>query len=204
MVAAAALTRKDFDVFAIEGFAPRMDAIKATLRPRLVAIAERLAPRVSELVGREMFVHVAKHARRTVNPPPETWAAFAHQARGYKKLPHFALCVSRGGALARVVLKDEALEARARLARALPKRAKALAPALVKAGVRDFAGWDAVSLPEAPDAKGAWIAEMVRHASLKTGVFDAGISLGSKVDDDAVLAAFEALLPIYSLAATKR
>lgn len=36
-----------------------------------------------------MFYHVAKHARRTVNPPDDTWVAWAGDRRGYKKHPHF-------------------------------------------------------------------------------------------------------------------
>ena len=62
-----------------------------------------------DLAGRPVYVHVAKHARRTVNPPPETWAAFSHEARGYKKTPHFALAVSRHGVHARLVLNGERL-----------------------------------------------------------------------------------------------
>jgi len=38
---------------------------------------------------------VAKHARRTVNPPDDTWVAFGPDQRGYKKHPHFKVAVSR-------------------------------------------------------------------------------------------------------------
>ena len=38
-----------------------------------------------------MFYHVAKHARRTKNPPKDTWVAFAANPRGYKMLPHFQI-----------------------------------------------------------------------------------------------------------------
>ena len=43
----------------------------------------------------EAFAHVARHARRTVNPPDDTWVAFAADARGYKKHSHFKVAVSR-------------------------------------------------------------------------------------------------------------
>src|SRR5699024_7504277 len=33
--------------------------------------------------------HIAKHARRTVNPPNYTWMAIAGNKCGYKKHPHF-------------------------------------------------------------------------------------------------------------------
>jgi uncharacterized protein YktB (UPF0637 family) len=198
------LTRKDFDTFAIEGFAPRMEVIKNTLRPKLVSIAERLAPAVSELVGAPMFVHVAKHARRTVNPPPETWAAFAHEARGYKKLPHFALAVSTQGIHARLVLKDEALDARARLSKSLVKKAAALAPTLSAAHARTYTHWGCETLPDELDATPEGLRAMARKAALKTGVFDLGIFLGKWQGDDAVLDGFRALLPVYSLAVAKK
>jgi uncharacterized protein YktB (UPF0637 family) len=38
-----------------------------------------------------MFAHVAKHARRSVNPPKDTWVAFAANKRGYKRHPHFQI-----------------------------------------------------------------------------------------------------------------
>ena len=198
------LTKKDFATFAIEGFAPRMEVIKSTLRPKLVAIAERIVPQVSELTGTPMFVHVAKHARRTVNPPPETWAAFAHEARGYKKLPHFALAVSTQGIHARLVLKDEAIEARARLSKALTKKASALAPTLSAAHARNFFHWDCATLPDELEATPDGLKEMARKAALKTGVFDLGIHLGPWKDDATIIEGFRALLPVYSLAVAKK
>lgn len=41
------------------------------------------------MIGSEMYLHIAKHARRTVNPPNDTWLAIAGNKRGYKKHPHF-------------------------------------------------------------------------------------------------------------------
>ncbi|MBO8171178.1 MAG: DUF1054 domain-containing protein [Bacillaceae bacterium] len=82
-------TKKDFDVFKVEGLEPRMDALKAEVRPKLETLGQQLAPYLSGLVGDEMFYHVAKHARRTVNPPDDTWVAWAADKRGYKKHPHF-------------------------------------------------------------------------------------------------------------------
>ena len=38
---------------------------------------------------------MAKHARRTVNPPDDTWVAFGPDRRGYKKHCHFKVAVSR-------------------------------------------------------------------------------------------------------------
>ena len=80
---------EDFDVFQIDGLEARMNGIKETIRPKLTKIGDTFAPVLSTLTGDEMFPHVAKHARRSVNPPDDTWVAFATSKRGYKKLPHF-------------------------------------------------------------------------------------------------------------------
>lgn len=87
----------DFKVFEIEGFQPRMAAIKTRIRPKLEAIGRDLLPEVTRIAGGAAFAHVARHARRTVNPPDDTWVAFALDKRGYKKHCHFKIAVSRSG-----------------------------------------------------------------------------------------------------------
>ncbi|WP_211745364.1 DUF1054 domain-containing protein [Paenibacillus sp. Marseille-Q4541] len=82
-------TSEDFDVFDIPGLEPRMELLIDRIRPKLNEIGTETAPFLSNLVGEEMFVHVAKHARRTVNPPNDTWVAIANNKRGYKAHPHF-------------------------------------------------------------------------------------------------------------------
>ncbi|WP_413379968.1 YktB family protein [Alkalihalobacillus sp. 1P02AB] len=79
----------DFNVFNIKGLEERMNALKSNIRPKFEAIATEMEPTLSSLTGDEMFTHIAKHARRTVNPPNDTWVAFASSKRGYKMLPHF-------------------------------------------------------------------------------------------------------------------
>ncbi|MED1564260.1 hypothetical protein AJ85_09195 [Alkalihalobacillus alcalophilus ATCC 27647 = CGMCC 1.3604] len=79
----------DFNVFNINGLEERMEALKSNIRPKFEAIAAELEPTLASLTGDEMFTHIAKHARRTVNPPNDTWVAFANSKRGYKMLPHF-------------------------------------------------------------------------------------------------------------------
>ena len=88
-------TSADFKIFDLSEFNERMGAIILKIRPKLTSIGEALAPKISELVDRPLFVHVAKHARRTVNPPDDTWAAFGADQRGYKKDVHFKVAVSR-------------------------------------------------------------------------------------------------------------
>ncbi|CDQ19892.1 YktB family protein [Halobacillus karajensis] len=84
-------TQEDFDVFSIPGLENRMEALRERVSPKLDALATELAPDVTAMTGDEMFVHVAKHARRKTNPPNDTWAALASNKRGYKKLPHFQI-----------------------------------------------------------------------------------------------------------------
>ncbi|GAA0452907.1 DUF1054 domain-containing protein [Alkalibacillus silvisoli] len=89
MTAFNGFEQADFDVFMIDGLEERMTELKSRVSPKLEAIAENLEPTLSSLAGDEMYVHVAKHARRKTNPPSDTWAALASNKRGYKKLPHF-------------------------------------------------------------------------------------------------------------------
>jgi uncharacterized protein YktB (UPF0637 family) len=79
----------DFDVFQVPGLEPRMEMLIERVRPKLEELGTELTPYLTDLCGEEMFVHVAKHARRTVNPPKDTWVAWASSKRGYKALPHF-------------------------------------------------------------------------------------------------------------------
>ena len=94
-MAQAAFGSADFKVFDVKGFEPRMGQIRARIRPKLETLGKSLAPAVGRSVGGDTFAHVAKHARRTVNPPDDTWVAFAPDKRGYKKHCHFKLAVSR-------------------------------------------------------------------------------------------------------------
>jgi uncharacterized protein YktB (UPF0637 family) len=96
-MASSAFVAGDFKIFDVSGFKPRMSEIRARVRPKLDALGGSLAPAVSRSVGGEVFAHVARHARRTVNPPDDTWVAFGPDARGYKKHGHFKLAVSRSG-----------------------------------------------------------------------------------------------------------
>ncbi|MYL70821.1 DUF1054 family protein [Halobacillus litoralis] len=91
MTTFSGFTQEDFDVFSIPGLENRMEALKDRISPKLEAIATELAADVTAMTGDEMFVHVAKHARRKTNPPNDTWAALASNKRGYKKLPHFQI-----------------------------------------------------------------------------------------------------------------
>lgn len=84
-------TSKDFHVFQINGLEERMDALTTTIRPKFHELGEYFSGYFSTQTGDEFFAHVAKHARRTVNPPKDSWVAFAPYKRGYKALPHFQI-----------------------------------------------------------------------------------------------------------------
>ena len=119
----------DFKVFDVHGFKPRMDEIRARVRPKLDAFGGSLAPSISRSVAGDVFAHVAKHARRTVNPPHDTWVAFGPDPRGYKKHCHFKVAVSRGFVRFLFEVGPEHSDKR-RWARAWRKNAPKLGPVL--------------------------------------------------------------------------
>ncbi|WP_262362464.1 YktB family protein [Oceanobacillus jeddahense] len=82
-------TKKDFQTFTIDGLDERMEAIQNRIQPKFQAIGEELVSYLSEKTEQELYLHIAKHARRSVNPPNDTWLAIADNKRGYKKHPHF-------------------------------------------------------------------------------------------------------------------
>jgi len=83
--------KNDFDTFKIEGLEERMEAIRGRIQPKFKAIGDEIVDDLAAKLGNEMFIHIAQHARRTVNPPNDTWMAFSLNNRGYKMLPHFQI-----------------------------------------------------------------------------------------------------------------
>jgi uncharacterized protein YktB (UPF0637 family) len=88
-------TADDFQVFALPGFAERMAAIRRQIQPKLETMGHTLVVPLARIAEVPLYPHVARHARRTVNPPEDTWVAFGPDRRGYKKLQHFKVAVSR-------------------------------------------------------------------------------------------------------------
>lgn len=82
---------KDFNVFQIDGLENRMEALITNIRPKFEDLGKRYSLYFSGVLGDEYFAHVAKHARRSVNPPKDSWVAFSPYKRGYKALPHFQI-----------------------------------------------------------------------------------------------------------------
>lgn len=81
----------DFEVFETPGLEARMSALIERVRPKFEELGTQYASYFSGKTGDEFFPHVAKHMRRTVNPPNDSWVAFAPYKRGYKAVPHFQI-----------------------------------------------------------------------------------------------------------------
>jgi len=199
----------DFKVFDLQGFQPRMAAIRAQIRPKLEALGETLRPGVASVTGGETFAHVAKHARRTVNPPDDTWVAFGPDKRGYKKSCHFKVAVSRHSIRFLFEAGPEYAEKK-KWAAALRKGAPRLATALRKA---KGLAWFKNEHDEEPAALLADFStdEITRLGDELTRTRDGQFVVGRRIPADeaarwglgeyqkAALATFEALAPLYRL-----
>lgn len=82
---------KHFNVFETPGLEARMSALIEKVRPKFEELGEQYSAYFSGKTGEEFHPHVAKHMRRTVNPPNDSWVAFAPNKRGYKAVPHFQI-----------------------------------------------------------------------------------------------------------------
>ncbi|RIM10748.1 DUF1054 domain-containing protein [Staphylococcus chromogenes] len=82
---------KDFKVFQVEGLEARMTALDEHIRPQFYQLSDYFTEYLKTMTGETFYAHVAKHARRTVNPPKDSWVAFATNQRGYKMQPHFQI-----------------------------------------------------------------------------------------------------------------
>ena len=71
-----------------------MEALNDYVRPQLHQL-DLILKNISLHKQVNFYAHVAKHARRSVNPPIDTWVAFAPNKRGYKMLPHFQIGLFR-------------------------------------------------------------------------------------------------------------
>lgn len=190
----------DFRVFEVEGFNQRMEQIYARIRPRLVRLGDELAPELARKLHLEFFPHVAKHARRTVNPPSETWAAFGPSPKGYKRYGYLALCISGAGLHARAVVKPEA-DNRAEMARRLRSRSAELVKALRGTKIARYDKWDFRNLPWAAAANDELFEQLAESAGKKTGGIDVGFgwdrSEAVRLDRAELIDAFGELAPLY-------
>lgn len=190
----------DFEIFSVEGFSERMAEIYEHVRPKLIKLGDELAPELARKLHMEFFPHVAKHARRTVNPPPETWAAFGPSPRGYKRYGYLALCISGAGLHARVVVKSEA-DRRTEMAQALIKRKSELGKAFRGTPISRYENWDFTNLPDGVTADGAMFESIAGKLQKKTGAIDVGFGWkvrgALRLDRAELLDAFRELEPLY-------
>ena len=192
--------RRDFDVFAIEEFSARMAKLDELINPRLVKLGVELAPELSRTLRMEFFPHVAKHIRRTQNPPAETWAAFGPSRAGYKRYGFLALCISGAGIHARAVVKSDAGQ-RPEIGRAIKSKSTDLQKSFRGTRIQRYTNWDCRELPM-PAAAGADFFERLGDAlAQKTGGIDVGFGWPVRdaltVDRAEVLDAFRELEPLY-------
>lgn len=196
-------TSEDFHVFQIDGLDARMEALTTIVRPKFNELGEIFSAYFSVRTGDEFFPHVAKHARRTVNPPKNSWVAFAPYKRGYKALPHFQIGLWGTHLFIVVAIIYEAPQKQEMAKRLLNniKKIEALSDDYVISG--DHMQPDAISLSEARDGKLEQY--ITRLHDVKKGEFLVGrhipaeeaIKLSSEQFLALVEKTFDELLPIY-------
>jgi uncharacterized protein YktB (UPF0637 family) len=193
-------TAADLQVFSIPDFKGRMAAIKAQVRPKLEALGQELGPLLMNAFKQDFFVHIAKHLRRTVNPPDETWFALGPEPRGYKAYVYFAGCIGKSGVQARVVMKDESA-LRPMLGENLIANQKFFAKHAAEwEGLADYTQRDKQDRPAAIAEPGAFAAEAgARLLRVKSARFEVGLPLkplSATLTQD-LAKAFDKLYPFY-------
>lgn len=85
-----------FAVFNEPELAGRMSAIQERIQPTFQYFGDILAKHLQQLLNQEqeVYVHIAKHLRRTTYPSESTWVAIGGDKRGYKKYPHFQIGIN--------------------------------------------------------------------------------------------------------------
>ena len=198
-------TTEDFNVFQINGLDERMEALTSVIRPKFTALGEQYASYFSAATGDEFFPHVAKHARRTVNPPKDSWVAFAPYKRGYKALPHFQIGLWGTHLFIVVAIIYEAPQKQQMAERLLNNLElfDHLSDDYILSG--DHMSPDAISLGDARDEKLHQL--ITRLRDVKKGEFlvgrhiqaDEAINMTPAQFEQLTKETFEALLPIYQI-----
>ncbi|MBD8031605.1 MULTISPECIES: YktB family protein [Solibacillus] len=198
-------TAEDFQVFEIDGLDERMEALTNLIRPKFHELSETFTGYFSAQTGEEFFGHVAKHARRTVNPPKDSWVAFAPYKRGYKALPHFQIGLWGTHLFIVIAVIYEAPQKNEMAQRLLTNinTIKDLSDDYVISG--DHMQPDAIPLKEARDEKLEQL--LVRLRDVKKGEFLIGrhipandaIQMSAEHFLQLVETTFDELLPIYEI-----
>jgi uncharacterized protein YktB (UPF0637 family) len=195
-------TPADFEVFRVEGFNQRMAQIYEHVRPKLIRLGGELAPELARKLHLEFFPHVAKHARRTVNPPAETWCAFGPSPKGYKRYGYLALCISSVGLHARLVVKPEA-DHRPQMADGLRSKADELVRSFKSVGLSRYDKWNFRDLPQSIAGGRELWSELADALDKKTGAIDVGFGWKGKaalrLGRAELLDAYRELEPLYRI-----
>jgi uncharacterized protein YktB (UPF0637 family) len=201
-VATLGFRQADFEVFEVQGFSARMEKLYAYVRPKLIRLGDELAPELARKLHLEFFPHVARHIRRTVNPPPETWVAFGPSPRGYKRYGYLALCISQAGLHARAVVKSEA-DSRLGIAHQLKTASTKLVKDFEGTSIARYETWDFARLPMPMRADAELFDAMAATLGKKTGWIDLGFGWNVRdslrLDRAEVIEAFHDLEPLYRL-----
>jgi uncharacterized protein YktB (UPF0637 family) len=201
-VATLGFWRGDFEVFAIEGFNARMEKIYERIRPRMLRLGREMAPELSRKLHMDFYPHVAKHMRRTVNPPDETWTAFGPSPKGYKRYAHLALCISGAGIHTRLIVNSEA-GGRSAMARLIKSKSEELEKSFRGARVQQYKNWDCRIMPASRAAGPDFFDGLADALAKKTGGIDVGFGWTVRdalnLDRAEVLDAFAELEPLYRL-----
>lgn len=83
--------KSDFDVFKDDTLSGRLGLIRKRLDPKFELFGNKLIERLEQEYQQTFYLKIAKHQRRTKNPPPDTWLAINLDKSGYKKTPHLEL-----------------------------------------------------------------------------------------------------------------
>lgn len=104
------ITSNELEIFTVPSFEERMNLIRERVSPKLGFLGEQISVKIKERTGYDLYPQVAKHARRTVNPPDETWVALSPAPRGYKMHVHLEVGVGYYGSFVRCSAKAESNE----------------------------------------------------------------------------------------------
>lgn len=200
----------DFDVFQIDGLEHRMHALIEKVRPKFEEFGNTYASYFSSKTGDEFYPHVARHARRSVNPPKDSWVAFAPYKRGYKAMPHFQIGLWKTHVFIILAVIYEAPD-KVQIAERLLKK-----KTLFKKMPQDFIISGDHMSPEAYPLRKAHKellpSLLERLRDVKKAEFIVGrhlsseqaIELSEEAFDIFVEETFEALLPIYNVMVNKK
>jgi uncharacterized protein YktB (UPF0637 family) len=200
-------TQTDFDTFSIDGLEARMEAIRERIQPKFKSLGDSLSGELSVLSGNEMHLHIAKHARRKVNPPVDTWLAICHNKRGYKQVPHFQIGLFDDRVFIWLALIYE-LPNKQAIADAYIQNLSAIQKALPDSFLLSYDHMKKDTVPVNKLDKQAWIDSLQKFRNIKKAELLVGLNL--RYDDPIVshggqferLAkdTFETLLPLYQMA----